>query len=143
MKEKYTLKIHYVYQFIGLTWWSSQHRSCLRCQRVGSTPGSGKIRWRRKWQPAPVFLSGKSHGQRNLVGYSPWGRKELDRTEHTHMIYYWHPQSACNTGDLDSIPGLGRSPGEGNGNPLQYSCLGNPMVRVAFSPWGSKESDTS
>ena len=35
--------------------------------------------------------------------------------------------SACNAGDLDSIPGLGRSPGEGNGNPLQYSCLKNPM----------------
>ena len=35
--------------------------------------------------------------------------------------------SACNTGDLGSIPGLGRAPGEGNGNPLQYSCLENPM----------------
>ena len=35
--------------------------------------------------------------------------------------------SACNAGDPGSIPGLGRSPGEGNGNPLQYSCLGNPM----------------
>ena len=35
--------------------------------------------------------------------------------------------SACNVGDLDSIPGLGRSPGEGNSNPLQYSCLENPM----------------
>ena len=35
--------------------------------------------------------------------------------------------SACNVGDMGSIPGLGRSPGEGNGNPLQYSCLENPM----------------
>ena len=35
--------------------------------------------------------------------------------------------SACNAGDLGSVPGLGRSPGEGNGNPLQYSCLENPM----------------
>ena len=41
--------------------------------------------------------------------------------------------SACNTGDLGSIPGLGRSPGEGNGNPLQYSCLENPMDRGAWS----------
>ena len=40
--------------------------------------------------------------------------------------------SACNAGDLGSIPELGRSPGEGNGNPLQYSCLGNPMVREAW-----------
>ena len=36
-------------------------------------------------------------------------------------------ESACNAGDPGSIPGLGRSPGEGNGNPLQYSCLENPM----------------
>ena len=40
--------------------------------------------------------------------------------------------SACNAGDPDSIPGLGRSPGEGNGNPLQYSCLENPMDRGAW-----------
>jgi len=39
-----------------------------------------KIPWRRKWQPTPVFLPGKSHGQRSLVGYSPWGRKESDTT---------------------------------------------------------------
>ena len=37
--------------------------------------------------------------------------------------------SACNAGDLGSIPGSGRSPGEGNGNPFQYSCLGNPMAQ--------------
>ena len=47
--------------------------------------------------------------------------------------------SACNAGDLGSIPGSGRSPGEGNGNPLQYSCPENPMDRwmslVGYSPW--------
>ena len=37
--------------------------------------------WRRKWQPTPVFLPGESHGWRSMVGYSPWGRKELDTTE--------------------------------------------------------------
>ena len=40
-----------------------------------------KIPWRRKWQHTPVFLTGKFHGQRSLVGYSPWGRKESDTTE--------------------------------------------------------------
>ena len=45
----------------------------------------GKIPWRRGWQLIPVFLPGKFHGQRGLVGYSPGGCKELDRTEHTHM----------------------------------------------------------
>ena len=41
-----------------------------------------KIPWSRKWQPTLVFLSGKFHGERSLVGYSPWGRKESDMTEH-------------------------------------------------------------
>ena len=41
-------------------------------------------------------------------------------------------ESACNVGNLGSIPGLGRSPGEGNGNPLQYACLENPMDRGAW-----------
>ena len=40
-----------------------------------------KIPWRRKWQPTPVFLPGESHEQSSLVGYSPWGLKELDVTE--------------------------------------------------------------
>ena len=39
--------------------------------------------WSRKWPPTPVFLPGKFHGQRSLVGYNPWGRKESDATEHT------------------------------------------------------------
>ena len=54
--------------------------------------------------------------------------------------------SACNAGDLGSIPGLERSPGEGNGNPLQYSCLENPMLwrnLVGYSPWARTESDTT
>ena len=41
----------------------------------------GKIPWRRIWKPTPVFLPGKSHQQKSLAGYSPWGRKELDTTE--------------------------------------------------------------
>jgi len=54
-------------------------------------------------------------------------------------------ESTCNVGDLGLIPGLGSSPGEGHGNPLQYSCLVNPMDRGAWrdSLWGSIESDTT
>ena len=44
-----------------------------------------KIPWRRKWQPTPVFLPGKFHGQRCLVGYSPWGHQESDTTEQVGM----------------------------------------------------------
>ena len=50
-------------------------------------------------------------------------------------------ESACNVGDLGLIPGSGRYPGEGTGNPLQYSCLGNLMDREAWQ--GCKESDTT
>ena len=52
--------------------------------------------------------------------------------------------NAGDTGDAGSIPGLGRFPGGGNGNPFQYSCLENPMDKrslVGYSPWGCKESD--
>ena len=50
-------------------------------------PWVGKIRWRRKWQSTPVLLPGKSLGQRSLVGYSPWGRKELDMTERRSFLH--------------------------------------------------------
>ena len=53
-------------------------------------------------------------------------------------------ESACNAGDPGSIPGSGRSPGEGNGNPLQYSCLEKSHGQrnlVGYSPWGHKESE--
>ena len=70
--------------------------------------------WRRQWQPTPVLLPGKSHGQRSLVGCSPWGREELDTTERLHFHF-----------SLSCI-------GEGNGNPLQCSCLENPRHRGAW-----------
>ena len=68
-------------------------------------------------------------------------------------LTYTHPPSfsegkatACNAGDLGSIPGWGRSPEEGNGNPLQYSLPGKSHGRrslVGYSPWGCKESETT
>jgi len=48
---------------------------------VGLIPELGIFPWRRKWQPTPVFLPRKFHGQRNLAGYSPWGHKESDTTK--------------------------------------------------------------
>ena len=56
--------------------------------RFGFNPWIRTIPWRRKWQPAPVFLPGKFHGQRNLAGYSPWGHKESDMTERTRTQVY-------------------------------------------------------
>ena len=64
--------------------------------------------WRRRWHPTPVLLPEKSHGQRSLVGCSPWGHEESDSTERLHS----HFSLSCT--------------GEGNGNPLQCFCMENP-----------------
>ena len=69
--------------------WLSGEESTCNARDVGDSgliPEVRKIPWRRKWQPTPVFLHGKSHGQRSLVGYSPWGHKELDTTEHARTM---------------------------------------------------------
>ena len=73
-----------------------------------------RIYRRRQWQPTPVLLPGKSHGQRSLGDYSPWGPEELNTTEQLHF----HFSLSCT--------------GEGNGNPLQCSCLENPRDRGAW-----------
>ena len=57
---------------------------CRRCKRHGFDPWFGKIPWRKKWQPAPVLLPGKFHEQKSLAGYSPWGHKESNATEHAY-----------------------------------------------------------
>ena len=54
-----------------------------RCQRLWLNPSIRKIPWKRKWQPIPVVLPGKSHGKRSLVGYSTWSHKDSDMTENT------------------------------------------------------------
>ena len=64
-----------------LLWWLSGKESACQCRRHELNPWVREIPWRRKWQPIPVFLPEKSHGQRRLVGYSPWGHKESDKTE--------------------------------------------------------------
>ena len=59
----------------------SGKESICYCRRHGFDPWVGRIPWRRKWQATPVFLPGKFHGQRKLVGYSPPARKELDTSD--------------------------------------------------------------
>ena len=86
---------------------------------------SNKIQ-RRQWHPTPVLLPGKSHGQRSLVGCSPWGRQESDTSERLHF-----PFSLSYTG-------------EGNGNPLQCSFPGESQgwgSLVGYRLWGHTESD--
>ena len=61
--------------------WLSGKESACQCEMCEFDLWVRKIPWRRKWQPIPLFLPGKSHGQRRLEGYSPWGHKESDMTE--------------------------------------------------------------
>ena len=57
-------------------------------KRQGFDPWVGKIPQKRAWQPTPVFLPRESLGERNLAGYSPWGRKESDMTERLSLIHH-------------------------------------------------------
>ena len=132
-----------------------------------------KIPWRRKWQTTSVFLSGKYHGDRSLVGYNSWRHKELDTIKwlNTHTWDYkdviltqtrnegaqWKlglpgllsgKECTCNAGDMGSIPESKRSPGEGNGNPLNgHEFEQTPGASegqgslVCCSPWGRNKLD--
>ena len=71
--------------------------------------------WRRQWHPTPVLLPGKSHGQRSLVGCSPWGLEELDMTERLHFTFLFHAlekEMATHSSVLVwRIPGMGEPDG--------------------------------
>ena len=95
-----------------LIWGSDGEGFLLLRAEVGSSSlkerGLKAVSWRRPWQPTPVLLPGKSHGQKSLVGCSLWGWEESDTTERLHFPF----SLSCT--------------GEGNGNPLRCSCLENP-----------------
>ena len=92
-----------------------------------------KIPSRRERLPTPVCWPGECHRL-----YSPWGPKEsfVSNFHLTGGALKNPPASAGDLREAGSIPGSGRSPGEGNGNPLQYSCLENPMDRRAWWAMG-------
>ena len=90
--SEYTLS-NYLFISMFIIWGlpggtSGKEPPCQR-KRQGFDSWVGKIPWRRKRQPTPVFLPGKFHGQWRLVGYSPWGHQELDMSEQlsTHVHY--------------------------------------------------------
>ena len=127
---------------------------CWERLKVG---GEGDKRGWDGWMASPTWWTwieqalGVGDGQGSLVCCSPWGRKESDRIEWTELkAGKGFPgssagkESACNAGDPGLIPGLGKSPGGGHGNPLQYFCLENPHGQrslAGYSPWGCKESN--
>ena len=73
--KQWNLELRVTMHILGLSWWFSSKVSTCQCRRHRFEPWVRKIPCRRKWQPTLVFLSGKSHGQRSLVGYSPLGHK--------------------------------------------------------------------
>ena len=83
-------------------WCLSDKESTCNAEDLGSIPGSRIFPWRREWLPTPISLPGKSHGQKSLVGCSPWNHKELDMTERLTLFTfmglitvhcYWQPQT--------------------------------------------------
>ena len=96
--------------------------------------------------------SKKTRRQRHRASINHVQSPHLSHFQFFLIIYAWmkdfpnHKESACDAGNQSSIPGSGRSSGERNGHPLQYSCLENPMDREAWwatvHPWGHKEWDT-
>ena len=77
---------HTVCLVAGLPWWLSGKELTCRCRRHRFNLWVGKIPSSRKWQPTPVFLPGKLHGQRSLAGYSLWGLKESDMTQRLTLL---------------------------------------------------------
>ena len=122
--------------YLGFPCSSAVKKICLQCRRCGFDSWVRKIPWRKKWQPIPVFLPGKSHGQRT-AGYSPWGHTRIGhdlaakQQQHTYLLGRSRrlgfpdssagKKSSCNAVYLNLIPESGRAPGEGIGHPLQYS----------------------
>ena len=123
------------------------------CGRPGFNPWVGKIPWRRERQPTPVSLPGESHGQRSLVGCSPWGLKESGMTgklTHTYIPETHRAFSAVkNLPDyrrrrLD--PGVGKIPWRRAWHPTPVFQPGESRGQrslAGYSPWGRKEPNTT
>jgi len=71
LSELYILELYYIWGFPGGTSGKEPACPCRRHKKCDFDPWVKKIPWRRAWQPIPVFFPGESHGQKNLVGYSP------------------------------------------------------------------------
>ena len=83
------LKDSYSLEETSLVVQTVKNLSTIRDIQVCWIPGSRRFPWRRKWQPTPVLLPGKSHWQRSLVGYTPWGHKELYTTKRLHFHFHY------------------------------------------------------
>ena len=90
--------------FLAITWWLRWYSVGLQCGRTRFDLWVGKIPWRRKWHPTPVFLPGKSHGWRSLAGYSPWGCKQSDTTEAISLFCVCLWLNSVSGSGIDPVP---------------------------------------
>ena len=153
----------YIYICIGFPV-AQQWRICLQCRTHRFDRWVKKILWRRAWQLIPVFLLGKSHGERSQAVYSPWGHTELDMTEateHTHKnicvyaciiyynIYIWASLVAQLVKDLPAmwetwVESLDwEDPLEKGKATHSTPVFCHREFHGLYSPWGHKESDTT
>ena len=111
---------------------------CRRHRRHGFNPWVGKIPWRRAWQPTPVFFPGGSHGQRSLVGCSPWGCTELDRTGRlsTHSHRQASEPGSALAGQVSGqpLPASHLSPGAGGTDSYPELVLGIGAMQGLLRP---------
>ena len=124
----------------GKPWWLSGKEStypCRRRRRRVFDRWVGKNPWRRTWQPTPVFLPRESHGQRSLVGFCPWGRKELDTTEllntHTARCEWGGRMPETNISYFKTVPSQAYIPQRGR--KLSSSFI------APTAPWGHSHQE--
>ena len=130
-----------------LPWWLGAQESACQCRRCRFDLRVGKIPWRRKWHPTPVFLPGRFHGQGTLMGFSPWGRRESGQLS-TQCLGFpggsvVNPPASAGV----RVQPLGRE------DPLEEEMATHssiPAWRIhsqrspgSYLPMGSRESDTT
>ena len=120
--------------FPGGTVGKESASQCGRCKRHEFDPWVEKIPWRREWQPTPVFLPGRPHGQRSLVGSSPWGHKESDTTECVCVNEYIHTQLFRKVKDTASeqVSALGMGWTEAVSHEAPRLCLWGQGYHIGF-----------
>ena len=129
---------------LGFPGGSESQESACNVEDLGSIPGLERSHGEGK--SYPLQYSGLENSMDCIVHGVAQGQtrlKWLSSSSSSMVLGSDGEESACNVEDLGSVPGLGRSPGGGNGNPLQYSCLGNPMDRATWwaAVHGVAESD--
>ena len=156
-KQSQTFSLAYTL-CLGLPGGAGGKESVCRCrqhERHRLEPWVWKVPWRRAWQPTPVLLTGESHGQRSLAGYSPQGHKKLDITKatqhaHTLLLVVFSDGSMvknppANAGDT-VLNRVGKIPWRREWQPTLAFLPGKSQgLRIlgGYSPGGCKESDTT